>query len=277
MATKNGIHYLDPRLLGQKVRVVVIGTGGTGSHVAANLAVLHQSMLDLGHPEGLECTLIDDDTVTSANTGRARFFQADIGQSKAYVLANRINACHGQAFRAIRGRVDGKSGETRVISEADIVIGCVDTRSSRRAIHEALHTRRFGAACYWIDLGNSSQDGQVILGEVGEHADRLPCITELFREMLDAKLDPTDDGPSCSRAEALAKQSAFVNASAALHAVSMLSVLFSTGQLDHCGIFFNLQSGRVSAMPCDPQAWARLMDPEPGQVVKLKSPRKARA
>lgn len=273
MATKDGIHYLDPRLLQRAVKVVVIGAGGSGSHVAAHLAVLHQSMLDLGHPAGLTCTLIDDDTVSEANVGRARFYQADVGQSKAFVLANRINACHGQSFRAVHGRVTPSSKGAQVLDDADIVIGCVDTRSSRRAIHRALHGRRTGRSCYFLDLGNGSHDGQVILGEVGGGNDRLPCVTELFPEMLDPLLDPTDDGPSCSRAEALSKQSAFVNANAALHAVSMLSVLFSTGQLDHCGVFFNLQSGRVSTMPCDPAAWSRLMGAAQGNVTPLKSKR----
>lgn len=269
MATKNGVHYLDPRLLRGVVKVVVVGAGGSGSHVAANLAVLHQSMIDLGHPEGLEVTLIDDDAVSEANVGRARFYASDIGQNKAYVLANRINACHGQSFRAINARLDAKAGAAQVIREADILIGCVDTRASRRAIHKALQGRNHYKSCYWLDLGNGSFDGQCLLGEVGTGEGLLPCVTALYPEILDAKNDPKDDGPSCSRAEALTKQSAFVNASAALHAVSMLSVLFSQGQIEHCGVFFNLRNGRSSTLPCQPDAWERLAGaPVPLKAVK---------
>ncbi len=267
MATKEGIHYLDARLLRGAVKVVVVGTGGSGSHMAANLAVLHQSMVDLGHPAGLEVTLIDDDAVSEANVGRARFYTSDIGQNKAFVLANRINACHGQSFRAINARLDAKAANSRVIQEADIVVGCVDTRQSRRAIHKALHERKSFKPSYWLDMGNGSVDGQVLLGEVGKGDDLLPCVTALYPEILDPKRDPKDDGPSCSRAEALTKQSAFVNASAALHAVSMLSVLFSQGQIEHCGVFFNLRTGRSSTLPCQPDAWQRLT----GAPVELKA------
>jgi PRTRC genetic system ThiF family protein len=273
MSTKNGIHFIDPRLLHSAVKVVVVGAGGSGSHMAANLAVLHQSMKDLGHPDGLEVTLIDDDAVSAANVGRARFYLSDIGQNKAFVLANRINACHGQGFRAINARLDAKAGNSRVMQDADIVIGCVDTRKSRRAIHKALHGRRSKKSCYWLDLGNGSLDGQVLLGEVGEGNDLLPCVTALYPEMLDAKQDPKDEGPSCSRAEALTKQSAFVNASAAIHAVSMLSVLFWHGQIDHCGVFFNMRTGRSSTITCQPEAWARLMEPQ----VRLKQVRASTA
>ncbi len=273
MATKEGIHYLDARLLRGAVKVVVVGTGGSGSHMAANLAVLHQSMVDLGHPAGLAVTLIDDDAVSEANVGRARFYTSDIGQNKAFVLANRINACHGQSFRAINARLDAKAANSRVIQEADIVVGCVDTRQSRRAIHKALHERKSFKPCYWLDMGNGSVDGQVLLGEVGNGDDLLPCVTALYPEILDPKQDPKDDGPSCSRAEALTKQSAFVNANAALHAVSMLSMLFWRGQLEHCGVFFNLRTGRASTIPCDPEAWKRLMTPP----VPLRAVRGARA
>ena len=269
MATKSGIHYLDPRLLRGPVKVVVVGAGGSGSHMASNLAVLHQSMIDLGHPYGLECTLIDDDAVAEANIGRARFYASDTGQNKAFVLANRINLCHGQTFRAINARLDGKAGSAKVIQDADIVIGCVDTRESRRAIHKALHGRNVLKTCYWLDLGNGSLDGQVLLGEVGRGDDLLPCVTALYPEILDARQDPKDDGPSCSRAEALTKQSAFVNASAAMHAVSMLSVLFWHGQIEHCGVFFNLRTGRSSTLPCQPDAWERLAGaPVPLKAVK---------
>lgn len=41
------MYRLDTRLLNQRVSVVVVGAGGTGSHVVADLAVLHQALLDL--------------------------------------------------------------------------------------------------------------------------------------------------------------------------------------------------------------------------------------
>ena len=254
---------LDGRLLTEAVQVVVIGAGGSGSHMVADLAVLDQSMVDLGHPEGLQVTVVDHDNVSAANIGRSRFFRPDVGANKAQTIVQRVNACFGIEFRAISGEVTAESGASRLFDDADIVIGCVDTRQSRRAILSAISTassKRYGkrGSTYWLDMGNGSDDGQVVLGEVGEPQGlRLPCVTDLFPEMLDQARDPKDDGPSCSRAEALTRQSAFVNKAASMHAVTMLSVLFRQGQLEHTAVFFNLLTQRTSVLPCTTAAWKR--------------------
>lgn len=254
MPTTNGIHSLSPALLNRAVNVIVVGAGGSGSHIVTDLAVLNQSMLDLGHPEGLNVAVIDDDTVSEANVGRSRFYAADVGSSKAHTLVNRVNVCYGFNFRAIHTKVMADSEEMR---HADIVVGCVDTRESRRSIAGALGRFAHGPR-YWLDLGNGATDGQVVLGEVCNRTMiRLPCVIDLFPEMLDPASDPPDAGPSCSRAEALQHQSAFVNKHASLHAVTMLSMLFRYGRLDHSAVFFNLQSGRASVLPCSLDAWMR--------------------
>jgi PRTRC genetic system ThiF family protein len=250
-------HHLSPELLNRRVKVLVVGAGGTGSHIVADLAVLHQSMLDLGHPHGLHVTVSDFDDVSSANVGRARFYESDVGKNKAAVLVQRINMCFGLDFAAQRVAVSAKSG----LREFDIVVGCVDTRASRRAIWQSSQ----GNGMYWLDLGNGSDDGQVILGQTldrysrdeANRGPRLPCVVELYPEMLNAKNDPKDTGPSCSRAEALRKQSAFVNKTAALNAVSMLSTLFRQGYLDHHAIFFDVRRQKSSVLACDTAVWAR--------------------
>lgn len=256
MPTKDGVHYLDSRLLNEAVRVVVIGAGGSGSHMVADLAVLHQSMLDLGHPGGLAVTVHDFDHISEANVNRSRFYQADVGANKAQTIVNRVNACYGLNFRAISEKLDANSSGFG-LANVDLVIGCVDTRESRRSIHSVLHGGgRFGRPVYWLDLGNGDVDGQVILGEVGDvKGGRLPCVTDLFPEMLDNAQDPIDAGPSCSRAEALTRQSAFVNKAASMHAISMLSMLFRYGQIEHHACFFSLKTGRVSVLACDPRGW----------------------
>ena len=231
--------------------------------MVADLAVLDQSMIDLGHPGGLQVTVVDYDSVSAANIGRARFYAADVGANKAQTIVQRVNACFGIQFRAISGEVTAETGESNLFDEADIVIGCVDTRESRRLILSALtkaRAKRYGRrqSTYWLDLGNGSDDGQIVLGEVGEPQGlRLPCVTDLFPEMLDPAHDPKDAGPSCSRAEALTRQSAFVNKAASMHAVTLLSVLFRQGQLEHTGVFFNLLTQRTSVLPCTTQAWGR--------------------
>lgn len=254
------MYRLDSRLLNQRVSVVVVGAGGTGSHVVADLAVLHQALLDLGHPAGLRVTLVDGDTVSAANIGRARFYSADVGLSKAEVLCHRINMVYGLDFEAVHGELDERS---RLLMDADVVFGCVDTRKSRRSIHRALkgeNAQRWRDTI-WIDMGNGDNDGQVILGVVDNRRERQglkpPTVTELYPEMLDESRDPKDDGPSCSRREAIERQGVFVNKAAALHGVNMLTTLIRTGKLDYSGCFFNISSGRVVPLACDEAAWER--------------------
>ena len=250
---------LDSRLLNQRVNVVVVGVGGSGSHVAADLAVLHQGLMDLGHPAGLSVTLVDAEVVSGTNIGRARYFEADVGMSKAEVLCHRINMSYGLDFEAIHGEV---TDDCSIVRDADVVFGCVDTRKSRRSIHEALTQKAYPSwrETIWIDLGNGANDGQVVFGTAGKkHREgvRPPTVMDLYPEMLDPAKDPVDDGPSCSRAESIARQGLFVNKAAALHAVNMLATLMRTGKLDYSAAFFNVNTGKVATLDCKPEAWAR--------------------
>jgi hypothetical protein len=57
-------HSLDPQLLEQPIRILVVGCGGNGSAIVSGLPYLHQAMLAFGHPGGLQVTLIDPDTIS---------------------------------------------------------------------------------------------------------------------------------------------------------------------------------------------------------------------
>ena len=74
------LYTFDPR---QMIRqIVVVGLGGTGSHVARNLARLlyHRRENRQSVPDML---FVDPDIVESSNLGRQLFAPADLNQSKA--------------------------------------------------------------------------------------------------------------------------------------------------------------------------------------------------
>lgn len=247
-------YKLPPHLLRQAVRVLVVGAGGTGSHILTGLAQLDAAMIALGHPEGLDVTVIDPDTVSPANVGRQMFFPSDVGKNKAEVLIHRLNMAMGVHWRALNDRL---TAEDRL--SFDLIIGCVDNRQARAAIVTAEKSQR----TLWLDLGNKQHDGQVILGEFlptwekrsQEH--RLPHAADLFPEIIDPSLDGTDDTPSCSLAEALEKQSLFINRGVALYALNLLSDLFRFGKISYHGVFLNLKTGRAAPLAIDPEVWAR--------------------
>lgn len=241
------MHRIRRKLTERCVRVDVVGCGGTGSAIAAGLVYLHQSMLAFGHPAGLQVRLFDPDTVSPANCVRQAFARNEVGLNKAIVIANRINAFYGFDWEGVAERysilTEGLYGHR------DIVIGCVDTRAARRSI--AAVCNKVGAH-YWLDLGNTAEGGQFLLGEprsnTVDRPSRLRTVAELWPELVDPSLDD-DNLPSCSAAEALTRQAPFVNQVIANHALSLLSRLFRYGAIDFHGAFINTATGRVSCIP----------------------------
>ena len=252
-------HLLPASFLEDRVSIVVVCAGGTGSQMLTALARLHHALLAFGHPRGLDVTLIDDDTVSETNLLRQSFYPCDIGLHKAPVIINRINLGFGLDWDSVIARV----GENTDLSTYDIVIGCVDTRKARKAIHQASNQSEVR---YWLDCGNRLADGQCIFGELEKKFAtikkpdriRLPHAGDLYPEMVDPRLDETDSTPSCSMAEALEKQSLFVNSEVVNSAANILFEFFKFGRISFHGNFFNLKAGRKMPLLVDPDTWKRM-------------------
>lgn len=198
------MHTLSPELLRRTIRVLVVGCGGSGSAIANGLPYLHQAMNVAGHPGGLHVTIIDGDIISATNCVRQPFCSAEIGLAKAVVTVSRLNLFWGLNWGAVAEHVTAETD----ISDFDIVIGCVDTQAARRLIASKVQGWRSRVA-YWLDLGNSADSGQLVLGQPlnGRNrrtADRLRTTAELFPEIVQESLD--DGAPSCSALEALERQ-----------------------------------------------------------------------
>lgn len=76
--TKRVEHCIPSSLLEKRVRVSVVGCGGTGSAVAAGLPYLHQAMVAWGHPHGLHVTLVDGDKISRTNCIRQPFSETRV-------------------------------------------------------------------------------------------------------------------------------------------------------------------------------------------------------
>lgn len=235
-------HEIAPALLTRRVRISVVGCGGTGSAFVAGLPLLQQALEALGHP-GLSVDLIDGDKVSSSNCVRQPFHRGEIGYYKAVVLASRVNAFYGTSWSAHPMHLKGKSS---ILADSDIVVGCVDSRAARSHIHANV-TREHARVCYWLDIGNNSASGQYLLGEPKREGG-LPTVAVRYPEILDRRLD-ANDGPSCSAAEALERQEPFINQLLASSALAMLARLFRHGRINYCGGFANLETGRVTSIP----------------------------
>jgi PRTRC genetic system ThiF family protein len=251
------MHTLTAELLRREVRVLVVGCGGNGSAVAAGLPYLHQAMIVAGHPGGLRVTLMDGDIISPANCVRQPFSSAEIGLAKAVVMVSRLNLFWGLSWTASPEFLSEQSK----IGDFDIVIGCVDTRAARIVIGKQVQgwQSRVG---YWLDLGNSADSGQFVLGQPlnsrnRRSAERLRSAPELFPEIIEASLDQ-DGAPSCSAIEALERQEPFVNQTLAQHALALLTRLFRYGRIEHHGAFVNVRENRVQPLMIDAGLWGKI-------------------
>ncbi len=267
------MHKIDDYLLTRPIKITLVGAGGTASHVLRRLAIIHKTMIELGHPFGLDVTVYDPDTVSESNVGRQAFYPSDVGLHKATILVHRCNMMLQTRWSAIPEKF---TLATRQYN-CNLIIGCVDNRKARNDILESWSPY---STVYWLDFGNREHDGQVILGQImseetekkikRQEGIRLPHAGDLFPELLDATLDDVDETPSCSLAEALEKQSLFINDTVANAGMNMLWELFRYGQLSYHGVFINNKTGRANPLPIDPEAWKRF-----GYGAKRKrSPRK---
>jgi len=257
-------HRIHPELLQGQVRVLVVGCGGTGSAVVAGLPYLHQSLVAHGHPGGLHVTVVDGDTISPVNCIRQPFARSEVGLNKAIVLVNRLNLFWGLKWEAVPAYLHPGAFISRSYSgddlRAHIVVGCVDTRAARATIRDAVG--KWSRVQYWLDLGNDAESGQFILGEPLNERNRrsklrLRSAVELYPEICDPSLD-NDAEPSCSAVEALERQSPFINATLAQHALALLARLFRYGEISYHGGFINLATGATSVLRIDPQCWKRI-------------------
>lgn len=257
-------HRIHLELLERQVRVLVVGCGGTGSAVVAGLPYLHQSLLAWGHPGGLHVTVLDGDEISPVNCVRQPFSRSELGLNKAVVLVNRLNLFWGLGWEAVPIHLKAGDFISRNYSGDDLrahmVIGCVDTRAARAVIRDAVSG--WCTTSYYMDLGNTSDSGQFILGEPLNERNRrsrlrLRTAAELFPEICDPGLDDGNE-PSCSALEALERQSAFINSTLAQHALALLGRLFRNGEISYHGGFFNLATGLTSVIRIDPKCWKQM-------------------
>jgi len=264
------LHKLHPELLRRRVRVLVVGCGGTGSAIVAGLPYLHQAMCASGHPGGLQVTVMDGDTISLTNCIRQPFSRSELGLYKVVVLVNRLNVFWGLEWEAVPANLE-KGGR---LEETDIVIGCVDTRAARAVIRDA--TSNFSTVDYWLDVGNGADSGQFILGEPLNQTNRrsrlrLRCVDELYPEIVDPSWD-NDGLPACSAVEALDRQEIFVNPTLANHALALLGRLFRYGEVSYHGGFVSLSGGSTTAVRIDPKMWRRVRRQRGRKVERARRP-----
>lgn len=220
----------------KKINVLVVGAGGNGGECVDALAQFHTALIALGHPTGLNVTIMDDGEVREPNIVRQRFWACDIGQNKAISLANRYNMMMGLDWE---GRPERVTEDTSIPFLTDLVISAVDTPSARAVIDSKLSRDTF-----WLDLGNNARNGQAVLGKKGNP--EFPTVMERYPHAKDL---PDDNRKSCSTAEAIASQDCLINRMVSTAGMNIVWELMRHGETQKNGIVLDLASGRQIPMP----------------------------
>lgn len=269
--------------LGQpdRVAILLVGAGGTGSFAAHILAQLAAYALTSGLD--LRLYYIDPDSVEEKNLVRQNFCQAELGQAKAFTLAWRYSAAFGLTITPVVNRFEaGMLEEFRprhsLNGSLTLVVGAVDNHQARRDIAEAItaHLRypSAGQQTWWLDSGNERASGQVLLGNSLEPEPQLSplgyCVALPLPHLQEPSLIQRPEGQkvidlSCADLTLLGEQSAMINRVMATWLGVYLYRLLQSRDLDLRATHLNLRVGTVSSTPI---TGGRVITPEP--LIRLR-------
>lgn len=219
------------------VKVIMLGAGGTGAHIAPHL---YRLLYALDRP--VKFIICDGDKVEKKNLVRQNFTEADLGENKAKVVAERYSDVFGletsyvphfiesaerladlirpQQFDTGRLITNPKTRRTEreVISELIILIGAVDNNRSRQLCHEAFLKSK---ELIYIDSGNGEYTGQIVCGVRRGGKTIYKPVGQLYPEVNTPEdLFPTE--VSCAEASVSAPQTIVANLMAATAVVTMI-------------------------------------------------------
>lgn len=233
------------------ITISVIGAGGNGSQLLTQLARINKALIGLGS-QGIFVSVFDKDLVTEANIGRQLFSTSDIGQNKAEVLVNRLNTYFGTQWIAIDELIESEKPPCNMFW-SNIIITCTDNKKSRIDVnywikHQEVEERDLLEVYYWMDIGNSKDIGQVIMGTTNKKTVDIPTILEFYPNYETVPED--NNTPSCSLAEALSKQDLLVNTFITNIAAKLLWDVLRLKELNWHGAFYNGSNLNIKKLKC---------------------------
>ena len=216
------------------VKIVLLGAGGTGGHIAPHL---YRLLYALDRP--VRFIICDGDIVEEKNLVRQNFTPADLGENKAKVLAERYSSVFGmeteyvpefiesgeRLFSMLQARTfpTGPYWHSPTVKELVILIGAVDNNKSRKLCHEVFY--KLDDLIY-IDSGNGMHTGQIVCGIRSGGRTFYRPVGAAFPEVLqDTDKFPTE--LSCAEASVSAPQSIAANITAV---VDMIYNILTVGE-----------------------------------------------
>lgn len=218
------------------VKVVQLGAGGTGGHIAPHL---YRLLYSLERPA--RYIICDGDVVEAKNLVRQNFAPVDLGENKARVLAERYASVFGMEAEYVPSFVEDLDTLMELITpkgwelgpyshkktpEMVILLGAVDNNKSRQLCHKAFCQSK---DLIYIDSGNGEFSGQVVCGVRKNGRTVFKPIGGVMPELLrDTDKFPTE--LSCAEAAQADPQSMAANITAATAVVDMVYNILTHGE-----------------------------------------------
>lgn len=256
------MYKLDSSGLQEEPTIVIVGVGGTGAFVAEGVCRL------LGRRKAT-MVLVDYDRVEPHNLRRQAFYEPDIDQFKAKVVAERLARQFGRevgySVAPYSTQAHYSIFQTRMRSwpTNGLLIGCVDNPDARAVLSKAVDGQ------WWIDAGNGEQSGQVLIGNTRDSEQlrgsfvtdagvcaMLPLPTVQSPELL-APVPVAEVRLDCAEAVEAGDQSATINQAMASLTVEFVSRLVS-GTLPWMGAYLDMELGTMRTVMAEPEAVARV-------------------
>ena len=249
----------------QQIEFYLVGCGGTGSWLAPSLCRIARYFTQ--RCKNTSLIFIDPDRVEQKNILRQNFCDAEIGLNKAQTLALRYSLSWGIDIEALPDSFKPEivaRDHYQKEQKLKIVIGCVDNAIARQSITRALsqyqswHTRDVATELWWLDCGNHSHSGQVLIGShLSAEIDtyqfhqlgciKLPAPCLQHPELLEPKPEElSQTNMSCAELDLLNTQSLTINQYVAAEAASYL-VRLITGKLNRLATYLDLESGFMTS------------------------------
>jgi PRTRC genetic system ThiF family protein len=231
------------------VKIIMLGAGGTGGHVAPHLYRLLHTL-----DRNTKVIICDGDIVEEKNLIRQNFIAADLGKNKAQVLAERYATAFGLEIAYVPEFIEDENRLTELVepdryspslynefmSEVglSILIGCVDNNKSRQLCHKVFKATD---NLIYIDSGNGEYTGQVVCGVRRSGRSYYKPIGDVYPDvLLDTDKFPTE--LSCAEAAVSAPQSIVANVMAATAVVSYLYNILVLGNIKTRSVSFSGKS-----------------------------------
>jgi Dinucleotide-utilizing enzymes involved in molybdopterin and thiamine biosynthesis family 2 len=230
------------------VKIVMLGAGGTGGHIAVNLyRILHAAK------QKVRFILVDGDLVEEKNLVRQHFSPADLGQNKALALAERYAEVYGlmaeyipefiESDVTLYKLLESSVKKKRTPEELVILIGAVDNNKSHQMCDRVFYQCQ---NLVYIDSGNGEHNGQMVCGVRQKGKTVLEPVAALYPDIL-AEGDSFPTEVSCAEASVSAPQSIMANVMAATAVNAIIYNLVLQGELKIHSLTFSTQSVQMKS------------------------------